>query len=371
MTAKQHFFLYFFLIIAVPTFTQITKGSKTISSANLGYQSSSQSRSTSSNTSDEYSSYSLGLNVSGLQYMVTNHLQLGLGFGFGISKNNFSTDNNGNQIYEYLKSFSLKPCLSYYLDNGFYGTIGGDYTPIFFKETNSKGVEIFSRTNNDYKVKLGIGYLLPINEQVFINGFAGLEYLNIGQTEFSLIGISVGLKNFVPSIFEKSSEDTPQYLESGRSIIEGGLNIQYTYERGGSVYTAATFSRLKFRNKHFAFGYYAGASINILPNRDDFYYAEGGIKARYYIPMSKRWFIYPELGLGLDFNKSNVDTKVNIVFSKTVGFNYFLTKNVALDANISFGVNSSKSDNLQLNNLLTNVNSNVTLGVTYFIDKLF
>jgi hypothetical protein len=87
--------------------------------------------------------------------------------------------------------------------------------------------------------------------------------------------------------------------------------------------------------------------------------------------MSKHWFIYPELGLGFDFNKSNGNTRVNFVLSKTIGFNYFLTKNVALDANISFGMYSDKPDDLQRNSSLTNVNSNLSFGVTYFIDKLF
>ena len=42
MTAKQHFFLYFFALIAVPTFAQITKGSKTIGSGNFGFRTSTQ-----------------------------------------------------------------------------------------------------------------------------------------------------------------------------------------------------------------------------------------------------------------------------------------------------------------------------------------
>jgi Autotransporter beta-domain len=371
MSAKQHFFLYFFLLIAVPTFTQITKGSKTIGSANLGYQSSSQSYMSGNNTFDEYSSYSLGFYLDGPQFMLTNHLQLGLGFGLDISKNNFSTDNNGNKIYEHLNSFSLKPEMTYYFNNKFYANIGGAYTPLFYKETNSTDIEIFKRQTKGYTLKFGIGYLLPINEQVFLNGLAGIEYQNVGQIEYSLLGISVGLINFVPSIFGKKSEDTPQYLESGRSIIEGGLHIQYTYERGGSVSIGGAFSRLKFRNNHFAFGYYGGASLNILPNKNDFYYANLGTKARYYIPMSKHWFIYPELGLGFDFNKSNGNTRVNFVLTKTVGFNYFMTKNVALDANISFGINSIKPDDLQRNTSITNFNSNINFGVTYFIDKLF
>lgn len=86
MTTKQHFFLYFFLLIAVPTFTQITKGSKTIGSANLGYQSSTQTNINGANTTNERSYYSTGFNFDAPLYMVTNRLQLGLGLRVGFSK---------------------------------------------------------------------------------------------------------------------------------------------------------------------------------------------------------------------------------------------------------------------------------------------
>ena len=303
--------------------------------------------------------------------MVSNHLQIGLGLGLGYSSNNYSTDFNGNEILAQNTSLSFRPDLTYYLDNRLYAYVGGNYSPIFAKDTYGSNVEPFSRTINNYEVKLGIGYLLPINEHVFLNGFAGIKYKNLRQTEQSILGVSLEFQNFVPSIFGKKPDDTPQYLQEGRSIVAGNFDLNYIYEGGGSVSMGASFSRLKFRNSHFAFGYYGGASLFTIAKRDDNYSLSGGTKARYYVPMSKRWFIYPELGLGLAYNKSNGNTDVNFVLSKSVGVNYFLTPNVALDVNVNFGVNSNSYTVTQQTLTNNNANSNISFGVTYFIDKLF
>jgi outer membrane protein W len=375
MSAKQHFFLYFFLLIAVPTFTQITKGSKTISYANLGYRLNSQSSLSGTNINNEYTDYSIGLYVSGLSYMITNHLQVGLGFGLGYSKNNYSTDFNGNPIESSLNSYSLMPDLTYYFtkDNkGFYANIGGEYSSLFFKTKNKTlpNQEV-SESRENFNVRIGLGYVKPINENVYLNYLVGFERSNIGNLFNNTIGVSVGLRNFVPSILGDKTEDTPQYLESGRSIIDGYLNAQHVDFDNGLISFGGSFSRLKFKNNHFAFGYYGGFYINILPQKDDQYYVNGGTKARYYISISKRWFIYPELGLGLDLNKSNGNIRVSFVLNKRVGFNYFLTKNVALDASISFEFYSDKPDDLQRNSSTSYLNSNINFGVTYFIDKLF
>jgi Outer membrane protein beta-barrel domain len=178
MTAKQHFFLYFLLLVAVPTFAQITKGSKTIGSANLGFRSSSQSYSSGTNITNEYTDYSIGLYVSSPSYMITNHLQVGFGFGLGYSKNNYSTDFNGDPIESSLNSYSLMPDLTYYFtkDNkGFYANIGGEYSPLFFKTKNKTlpNQEV-SETRQNYKVRIGFGYLKPINENIYLNVSSGI-----------------------------------------------------------------------------------------------------------------------------------------------------------------------------------------------------
>ncbi len=63
MTAKQHFFSYFFALIAVPTFAQITKGSKTIGSSNLGFQSNVRYYTSNTKMPNEYDEYALGFGI--------------------------------------------------------------------------------------------------------------------------------------------------------------------------------------------------------------------------------------------------------------------------------------------------------------------
>jgi hypothetical protein len=372
MTAKQHFFLYFFLIIAVPTFAQITKNSKTIGSANLGYESSSYLTSSSSNLIYESSNYSTGLNVSGPLYMVTNRLQLGLGFGVGFSKND-NYEFNSNYYEFYTKSLVLTPEITYYFtknNKGFYANVGGEYNPFSTKRVNKTSPnQETSESIYFYKARLGIGYIKPINDNVFLNYHLGYERSNIANS----VDFSLGLSNFVPSFLGDKMEDTQQYIVAGRSIISGSFSAKYFDISDGKISILGSFERLKFRNTHFALGYYGSAFVSINPDRDDFYYFNGGTKARYYIQMSKKWFIYPELGLGLELTLDNTNKRndLNLDFVKSVGFNYFVTPNIALDANIDLNFNMKEDNNTPQISSSSNLNSSLRIGVTYFIDKLF
>jgi outer membrane protein W len=370
MTAKQHFFLHFFLIIAVPTFAQITKGSKSISSANLSYQSFAQTATSVSNSPFETNNYSMNLFVNSPFYMVTNRLQMGLGLGFYFQKNDNYDGSSQPKAY-YAKTLTLSPDVTYYFtknSRGFYANIGGEYNPFEFKTVNKQTSNTES-SNSDYfyRAHIGLGYLKPINDNVFFNYLLNYERSNIVNS----VGLSAGFSNIVPSIFGKKTDETPQFVEAGRSIISGSLAAKYFDSSDGILNIYGYFERLKFKNNHFALGYYGGASVVILPNRDDSYSFSGGTKARYYIPMSKRWYIYPEIGLGLSFSKDNINTNIDLVLDKGVGVNYFVTKNVALDVNVAFGVRSNKTENSQQLNKISNTNGSINFGVTYFIDKLF
>jgi hypothetical protein len=370
MTAKQHFFLYFFLIIAVPTFTQITKGSKSISSANLSYQSFAQTATSVSNSPFETNNYSMNLFVNSPFYMVSNRLQMGLGLGFYFQKNDNYDGSSQPKAY-YAKTLTLSPDVTYYFtknSRGFYANIGGEYNPFEFKTVNKQTNNTESTiTDYFYRAHFGVGYLKPVNDNVFFNYLLSYERSNIVNS----VMLSIGLSNFVPSIFGKKTDEIPQFVEAGRSIIRGVLTAKYFDFSDGILNVYGYFERLKFKNNHFALGYYGGASVVILPNRDDSYSFSGGTKARYYIPMSKRWYIYPEIGLGLGVNRDYINTNIDFVLDKGVGLNYVVSKNVALDVNVAFGLRSNKTENSQQLNKNSNTNGSINFGVTYFIDKLF
>jgi hypothetical protein len=370
MIAKQHFFLYFFLIIVVPTFAQITKGSKSISSANLGYQFSSQTYASGSNAPYENSNYSMNLFVNSPYYMVSNRLQIGLGLGLGFQKNdNYEGSSQIKELFG--KSLTLSPDITYYFtknSKGFYANIGGEYNPFEFKRVNKQS-NVTESTISDYfyKAHIGVGYLTPINDNVFFNYLLNYERSNIAN----YVGLSAGFSNIVQSIFGKKSEETPQFIEVGRSIISGSFIARYYDSGEGSINIGGYFERLKFKNNNLALGYYGGASALFSPNSVDYYALSGGTKARYYIPMSKRWYIYPEIGLGLTYGKNNSNTNFDFVLDKGVGVNYFITKNIALDVNVAFGVRSNKTIDSQQSNKASKANGSINIGATYFIDKLF
>jgi outer membrane protein W len=370
MSAKQHFFLYFFLLIAVPTFTQITKGSKTIGYAYLGFQINSQSNKNGNNEVLKYNHFQTDLYFNTPSYMVTNRLQLGLGIGHTFSKSSSSVSTS--VIY----SFSFLPEINYYFtqsNGGFYVNAGGnlnlfintvtnDTNPTFnLKETNSK--------NNSWHV--GLGYILPVNDNVFLK--AQLNYNNYNLT--NAVNLNIGLTNFLTRLKSDDNGDTPQYIRVGRSIVDGYYAMNYNRTENISNFSFGTScSRLKFLNEHLAFGGYVGADAYFDKLNGNRFSFRAGTKARYYIPMSKKWFIYPELGLGFGlFNENrNKSQNINLIFSKSVGINYFITPSIALDVNVDLGFYSSENNNVNITQTSdSNFNTNLRFGVTYLIDKLF
>jgi hypothetical protein len=372
MTAKQHFFLYFFLIIAVPTFAQITKNSKTIGSANLGFQSNVRYYTSNTRIPSEYDEYALGFGIRSPYYMVSDNLQVGLGLGF----NSFFENSSPNmQIFRSIE-VSFQPEINYYFKkkmNGFYVNLGGKYG--YYDEIR-RGVtppnEPTAYKSSNYAYHVGVGVILPVNENIFMDGQVGYFNRELGRGFYdNTVEINVGLKNFVPQIFGNKSKDSTQFIKAGRSIVSSRFFVRHSVQGNSYTLLNGFFERFKFKNNHFALGYYGGATIGVLPDRDDFYNFSVGTKARYYVPMFNRWYIYPELGLGLDFNTRNLALQVEIMFSKKVGFNYFITPYVAIDANIDFDFSFHKTESMQQKSKVSDSKLVFNLGVTYFIDKLF
>ncbi|NJN35689.1 MAG: porin family protein [Saprospiraceae bacterium] len=133
---------------------------------------------------------------------------------------------------------------------------------------------------------------------------------------------------------------------------------------------------MTFINEHFALGGYGSFFVNA--NNQSL---SAGAIARYYIPISKRLFIYPNLGLGVsvnffNFSDNGVKNKsngFNLDFSRSVGFNYFLSRDLALDFNADLRFNNSSrtdEDNISTSSQVTSFDTNISFGVTYFVDKI-
>jgi hypothetical protein len=87
--------------------------------------------------------------------------------------------------------------------------------------------------------------------------------------------------------------------------------------------------------------------------------------ARYYLPVTERFYVYPEIGLSLYYDNLS-QNRLTTNYKTSVGFNYFMNKNVAYEFNF-YWYSNNYVDNERNSAYF---NSGITLGVTYFIDKV-
>jgi hypothetical protein len=361
MHTKRFISLCFLLATALPSFAQITKGAKTIGNANLNFQALREEPDL--GPRNYRSSVDLGFN--GFSYMLTNNFQIGL--NIGISTNRFAVDSLNYRTNQ----LNLSPNFTYYFSknkNKFFLRLSGQYAPTSIKKSGKlRPNELDFETYNLNGYQVATGLMRPINEQIFL--ISALTYEKSRLYDF--FKLNIGFTNFITSISaNKTENDGTPYLAQGRSIISGNLNVDY-YPTRTFLSTIASFSHLKFKNDHLAFGYYGIFTSSYLSNSFNFFYLNGGALARYYIPMSKKWFIYPELGLGLaaslrQFGNSNFfDQSFKLDFKKSLGVNYFLSRNIALDVNFNFDLLLERDERFAEYNF----NSGLNFGVVYFIDK--
>jgi hypothetical protein len=160
--------------------------------------------------------------------------------------------------------------------------------------------------------------------------------------------LGVGLANFMHADSEVGEGD--ELIEKGRKSIDG--NIGVNFDDFGSFY------QLKAEYSQFvATGFMLGGSIEAAGGTFAQRFRFNGLKVdaglRYYIPLTKKLFIYPEAKvtyLSLSTNKFS--------YEFGVGMNYFIKKNVALDIDL-FKLNAV--------NELTNTFLGANVGLKYFL----
>ena len=70
----------------------------------------------------------------------------------------------------------------------------------------------------------------------------------------------------------------------------------------------------------------------IIEGSKDISAAVATVAARYYVPVKKRFYVYPQLSYGYRQGNSYVNGNINHLMSVGLGGNYFLSKNIALEA---------------------------------------
>jgi hypothetical protein len=160
--------------------------------------------------------------------------------------------------------------------------------------------------------------------------------------------LGVGLANFMHADSEVGEGD--ELIEKGRKSIDGnvGLNIN---DFGTGYQLKAKYSQF------IANGLMVGGSIeaenSYLGRNFDTNNFKADAMVRYYVPLTKKLFIYPEAKVtyfGQSINK--------FYYELGVGMNYFLKKNVALDIDL-FKLGAVKGQ--------TNTFLGANVGLKYFL----
>jgi hypothetical protein len=190
--------------------------------------------------------------------------------------------------------------------------------------------------------------------------------------KYDLFSLAVQFNNFLGLSLKNDSKETPQYIGKNRQIAGGQAHFNYyksadeksTLYRINPQFGQFITSRVLLKGEFTALGD-ADDKENSAFNTT--------VAARYYLPIGKRFFMYPELsatyltGQGNKF--SVVGTFSNtlpdmLVGGLSIGGSYFLSKNIAIDLTFSktqvyFGE--------QPNKFLTTSLGVGTIGLLYFI----
>ena len=372
MMTKSTFFTALFLLTLFPVFSQIVKGSKTLNESSIGFA---NSKRTDLVANSDVSNIYIPLKIGVPDFMLLDKLQIGAPITLNYytrNQNNFTLNSETNTA---TFSFQVNPQATYFfpVKNGSFSmTVGAELSNEYRTiKTTPSTLPSASYSKFLYALNIGAGYVMPINENVFWKG--KLDFSRSSEKE-NTIALRVGLTNFVRHLSTPKEEATPQYLTQGKSILDAQLSFVHSDQLFYTNELRVSFSQIKFMSNNFAFGGYGGYFYRLAEGSsegDKIHNILGGAKARYYIGISDKWFIYPELKLGASFYTSDVQNNLSLDFDKSVGFNYFITNNVALDVNFSLDFNNNNAKNTSRNFSSHNFSSGINFGLTYFVGKIF
>jgi hypothetical protein len=274
--------------------------------------------------------------------------------------------------------FSLSPLIRYYLNEAskcrIYAQLQGEMkltVDNYSSKSNSQDLNI-NRTEFDAEYVAGS---LGINKAIdtYIYNEANISFVRFKG--ISNISLNYGLRNFMPSILSKKNEEgTPQYLAKGKSVYDPSARLEYEMQdfSDNSVKLSLNYLQARFLTDRIAIGGRAYLSTLLYTQNQNVNYENKtnvclhlNPLARYYLPVTERFYVYPEIGLSLYYDNLS-QNRLTTNYKTSVGFNYFMNKNVAYEFNF-YWYSNNYVDNERNSAYF---NSGITLGVTYFIDKV-
>jgi hypothetical protein len=236
--------------------------------------------------------------------------------------NSNTTDKN----FAELSKIGLNVSIRHYLNTGskikFYGEANLGIDKQNYSYNN--GTTLYNYSTANFGGAIGANYFL--NKTIALNGKIGFdrtEYLPNSQNSYNNVHIGLSLENFISS--ESEDGEGKELIAEGRESIGGNIGVNIT-DFGTRYQIKAQYSRFLSE------GLMVGGTIeggNEQFNRIVSKYLKIESMARYYIPLGKKLFIYPEAKIGYgDFGSPK------FYYEAGIGMNYFLKKNVALEIDL-------------------------------------
>lgn len=256
------------------------------------------------------------------------------------------TTDNTNSDFDYTynsKLLNLEAEARYYFNpNAKWKLFGGISSGVTFTKSNitylgnSYPESNFKNTGPSYSVFGGVNKFL--NNEIALEGTLGYSYLDNGlpigglgfRSKVRNIGLNVSLNNFTN--FKTSEKDFEGLIDEGRTIIGGRLSLNaYNYNYTGNTREKGSYAILEAEYGRFVKkGLLIGAKTNITLEKN---YQSYGITpyVQYFYPVTNRLMLHAKAELGFSINQNN---STFITPKGSLGVTYFLSKNVALSADL-------------------------------------
>jgi hypothetical protein len=204
----------------------------------------------------------------------------------------------------------------------------------------------FKNTTEAIAIALGANYFL--NKTVALNGQLGYKRTDFISKNSNLpdnFNIGLSIENFINA--ESEVGEGEKLIQKGRKSIGGNFDI--------SINDFTTTYQLNTNFSQFVTdGFLIGGSFNGTKTDLSLLRFSIQLNTRYYLPINKKLFLYPEMKLTyIDYWSSKFDYNLNI------GMNYFIKKHIALEINY-LGLNLKKGQ--------INIFAGADVSLKYFLD---
>jgi hypothetical protein len=301
----------------------------------------------------------------------TTYLKLLPGFGSFVSNKVFVFARAGissemisekyvsnNDRTENITTFSAQLGIRYYESNSKKFKLFGEIsTQVKNYSTYRDGINFRNESSLMPSVGIGGDFLLNSSNALdFKLSYSKIMDFGSSNRGFGLLAFNVGLINFISK--ESKDEDMSDLTKEGRNFIDGTISVNHATSNGLS----GSFISLTPEYAHFVLkDLMIGLKFSV--NWEETDEALISIKPyfRYYIPITKKLFAYPNFSLNVkNYDKLNQSRsslyKLNTDFG--VGVSYFLRKNLAIEADVL-----KYELNTETNVLFAGLN----VGLKYFI----